>query len=175
MKLFKTRSLTGTWWVRTSVSEESLRAPSLALVSIKRRIFLPLQNKWLITVLRARSAPRLLETRGISEQDSGAKVSIILFSGVIPSRCQTWSTMMSTEKGTPHPIPYTQTHTHAVPRKKLWPAGALSSSLRSASYISKDCWERISARIPSPLSPFSPSPWLWIGFSHSTGTWITDN
>lgn len=31
MKLFKTRSWTGMWWVRTSVSEESLRAPSLTL------------------------------------------------------------------------------------------------------------------------------------------------
>lgn len=130
MKLFKTRSLTGTWWVRTSVSEESLRAPSLALVSIKRRIFLPLQNKWLITVLRARSAPRLLETRGISEQDSDAKVSIILFSGVIPSRRQTWSTMMSTEKGTPPPHPiHTNAHTHSTAKETLtcWRAFLLSA------------------------------------------------
>lgn len=99
---------------------------------------------------------------GISEEDSGAKVSIILFSSVIPTRRQSWSAMMSTEKAKPPLL-----------QKKLWPAGARPSSLRSVSYISKDCCERISARISSPLSSFSPSPCQWIGFSHSTGTWIT--
>ena len=78
---FKTRSPAGMWWVRTSVSEESLRAPSLALrrekamrlgVRMMRRVSLPLeetQNKWLITVLRAQSAPRLLETGGCSARE----------------------------------------------------------------------------------------------------------
>lgn len=157
MKLFKTRSLTETWWVRTSVSEESLRAPSLALVSIKRRIFLPLQNKWLITVLRARSAPRLLETRGISEQDSGAKVSIILFSGVIPSRRQTWSTMMSMEKGTPHPIPYTQTHarTHTQYRERNFDLLARFPPLCDLLPIFPKTAESGSLRGSRPHSPLS--------------------
>lgn len=137
MKLFKTRSLTGLWWVRTSVSEEPLCAPSLTRFprrgAIKRSrggwrgIFLPLQNKWVITVLRARSAPRLVETGGFLSRNSGAKVSIILSPTVIPSRRQSEAQWCPQKK-----------RKSPLLQNKLWPAGVRVPPTVYNSFIPKD-------------------------------------
>lgn len=174
MKLFKTRSLTGMWWVRTSVSEESLCAPSLTQFPRRGRKEdqgdvgleegkeeggdFPATSKQMTDHRPEGSVSTAPVGNGrISEQELWCQSVHHPLSKCHSITAPVWSTTESAEEE--------EKPTAAKQTLTCWRA----SLLFIIPSFPKTLRVRVSAQISSPLS-FSPA---MKGFSHSTGTWIT--
>lgn len=155
MKLFKTRCLAGMWWVRTSVSEESLRAPSLCCLlrkTIRGGFSCHFKtNEW-------------WASRGLGQHRGSWGVWGGLRARALVPKCPSSSFRVSFH--------------HGVTLRRVMSAELKTKSCKTNfdlqprvpplydSFISKDFRTRISARI----SPFSLLLLALIAFKHSAGT-----